>query len=123
MSIPKAAHSLSVLVIGLNLATPGFAASYLSQAQLLSMLPGHTVSGLAEDGTKFVTNYGPGGRMGKAAGTYHNHPFEEAWYVQGNLWCENGGWGHVCYKVQQVDASTLQLYYNGKALKHTWSLK
>lgn len=106
-----------------SLATPGLANSYLTQQQLLSMLPGHIVMGTSSGGAKFARSFGPGQEMGKVTNKGTGTFSTEGWYVQGNSWCEEDGFDHTCYQVQQVNANTLQAYQGGKPLETVWTLQ
>ena len=104
-------------------ATASSATVFLTQAELLALIPGHSISSTSKNGVKWVQNYAMGKKKGAISGKFGKDAVKSKWYVSGNQWCEDWGDGKACWDVERVDASSLRMYEDGVAKKNIWTLK
>ena len=99
------------------------AQDFLSKAQLLALIPGHRIDSVSKDGTAWFQIYSKGKSKGTIKGDFGGEAVKAKWFVTGDTWCENWGTGKACWQVEQVDATSLRMYENGKPKPNLWKLK
>ena len=121
-SLPRAT-ALSAFVLFIALAGSAQAQDFLTKDQLLALIPGHRIDSVSKDGTAWYQIYSAGKSKGTIKGAYGSEAVKAKWYVTGDTWCENWGSGKACWQVEQVDATSLRMYENGKPKPNLWKLK
>lgn len=113
---------------GTMLAGTATAQDFMTKAELLATIPGSQISGISnQDGkTPWAQAYSAASR--KNTGVYNGiwdgkDKYKGEWFVDGNKWCEKGGWGQRCWDIERVSAKKLRIYFDGKPLKNTWNLR
>ena len=111
-------------VLGLLFVTsPARAQEFMTQAELLATIPGHTIQAKTDKGVPWAQTYSAGKKKGTIAVNFNGEMLKSKWYVKGDQWCEDWGDGKACWDVEQVDANSLRMYENGKPKKNLWKLK
>lgn len=102
--------------------------TYMTQAQLLATLPGHTASGVAkQDGNSpWTQTYSPAN--GKTRGTFRgffggNEPYTGTWVVDGAQWCEDWITDSACYTMEQAGPNSIRVFEDGQPLKNLWTIE
>ncbi len=130
-SLAKVAKGLR---LGCAIAAFGFAApmasaqTFLTEAELLLLIPGASVYSKSDRGTPWAQNYSEpeldATLKGSIRGIYGKRRYYAKWYVKDDKWCENWGNGQACWNVEQVGEKALRLYNdNGRARPNLWYLK
>ena len=99
---------------------------FMTQEQLLALIPGATIKAKDNKGTPWTQVYGAYNgtkKKGKITGDYDGTSIKSKWYVNGNQWCEDWGSGHACWDVELVGARSVRMYENGVPKKNVWKLQ
>lgn len=102
------------------------AQTFLSNAELLELIPGSTIYSKTDFGRPWAQVYSePDGKIkGSIRGIYGKRRAYAKWFVRDDQWCENWGSGQVCWRVEKVDFRSLRLYNrNGSARPNLWTLE
>ncbi|WGV15956.1 hypothetical protein [Fuscovulum ytuae] len=123
----KPAH-LTIVVVAIaaqfSIPAPSTAQEFMSQAELISTIPGKTIQGRSNDGSRWAQAYGKGSKRGKIKGVHEGSKYDAEWYVEGDKWCENWGDGQACWSVERVDERSLRMFNaDGSARKYLWVLQ
>lgn len=121
------ARSLAALsVTAFLLAAPASAQQFMTEDELLATIPGSTIDGTSNDGTRWAQAYS-GYKGGKKAGSinvnFGGEKSKSKWSVKGGMWCEDWGSDSACWQVERVSDNELRMYANGKPRKHLWVLR
>lgn len=118
--------TVAATMVGTIVALPdrAYAQDFMSQAELISTIPGETIQSRSNDGTPWAQAYSKGTKRGKIKGVYGGERYDAQWYVEGDKWCENWGDGQACWSVERVDERSLRMYdSDGSPRKHLWVLQ
>ena len=102
--------------------------TYMTEEELLSTIPGSTVSGISNrDGkTPWTQDYGEpkkGIMKGKIKGVFGGSSYSSTWKIKNGQWCEDWGSGKSCVNMVRVDETHIRIYERGKSLKNLWELE
>lgn len=108
--------------LALCLCAPLSAGEMMDTLDLLATIPGATLSGISnEDGqTRWVQSYD---RDGGAVGTFGDRGYTSNWSVRRGLWCEDWGSGSGCWRLERLDADTIQPYHGDRKLENVWTIR
>ena len=127
MSAAKGLRTACAAAGFLCLSVPGAAAqTFLSNAELLDIIPGSTIYSKTDRGTPWAQVYSePDGKTkGSIRGIFGKRKYYAKWFVRDDQWCENWGNGQACWRVEKVDFRSLRLYNrDGSARPNLWTLK
>jgi|GEM_PF-6921814 len=105
------------------LGTQTSAATFLTNEELLTTIPGKTLSGKTDDGKKWTQTYSKGKRnKGRYNGIYEGEKYTGKWFVKNGQWCENWGEGNECRYMEQIKNNKLRGYKDGKPRKYLWTI-
>jgi membrane carboxypeptidase/penicillin-binding protein PbpC len=100
------------------------AQEFMTQAELLATIPGHTIQAKTNEGVPWAQAYSTGKKKGTIKGVMDGQSFDAKWFVKGNQWCENWGDGQACWNVERVDQTSLRMYDDqGNAKKNLWKIQ
>jgi hypothetical protein len=117
--------SCAAAVLCLSAPSAG-AQTFLSNSELLEIIPGSTIYSKAERGTPWAQVYSEAdGKMkGTVRSIFGKRRYYAKWFVREGYWCENWGSGEACWRVEKVGFNALRLYTrDGKPRRHLWNLK
>ena len=127
MSAAKGLRTACAAAGFLCLSVPGAGAqTFLSNAELLDIIPGSTIYSKTDRGTPWAQVYSePDGKTkGSIRGIFGKRKYYAKWFVRDDQWCENWGNGQACWRVEKVDFRSLRLYNrDGSARPNLWTLK
>lgn len=107
-------------------APTAYAQTFLSNAELLEILPGATIYSKTDRGKPWAQIYSePDGKIkGTIRSIFGKRRHYAKWYVRDGQWCENWGVGEACWHVEKVGFQTLRMYtLDGKPRRNFWMLK
>ncbi len=107
-------------------APSGGAQTFLSNSELLEIIPGSTIYSKADRGTPWAQVYSEAdGKMkGTVRSIFGKRRYYAKWFVREGYWCENWGSGEACWRMEKVGFRSLRLYTrDGKPRPHLWMLK
>ena len=96
----------------------------MSAEDLLAVIPGATLTGISNEDfqTRWTQTYDSGGPSGSSTGTFGERAYTSQWSVRRNLWCEDWGSGSGCWRLERVDAVTIQPYHGDRKLPNAWRI-
>lgn len=100
------------------------AAEMMSEAELLSTIPGASLTGVSNEDleTQWVQSYGAGDHFGSASGVFGTKPYSSEWRVGQGLWCETWDSGSGCWRIERLDRSILQPWHGDRKLPNVWTI-
>ena len=102
------------------------AQTFLSNAELLELLPGATLYSKNDRGMPWaqINSLPDGKNKGTVRSVFGKRRPYAKWFVRDGQWCENWGVGETCWRVERLDFQTLRMYgKNGKPRNHLWMLQ
>lgn len=118
--------SIAVVLVCLT-APAARAQSFLSDAELLDLIPGMTVFSKTDRGTPWAQNYSVSdvddAKKGSIRGVFGKRRYYAKWFVRDGQWCENWGNGIACWNVEKVSSTSLRMYDGKRARPNLWHLK
>lgn len=107
-------------------ATTASAQTFMSEEELLATIPGATIDGKGNDGTRWAQAYSQRSGKSKAgvlSGVYGKDKYKAKWRVKDGQWCEDWGKGNACWQVERLGQKQLRMYRNGKADGNPWVIR
>lgn len=119
----------ATLVLSFGAVGDASAAEFLTEKELLSTIPGATLTGISNDDleTTWVQTYEYGDRKGTSSGFFGGRPYISDWRVGRGLWCEtwvsnSGGGDTGCWRIEMIDQNTLQPWHGTRKLPNVWKI-
>ncbi len=105
-------------------ALPAAAGEMMTDADLLSTIPGSTLTGVSNEDmeTTWVQTYETGDRRGSSSGLFGTRPYSSDWRVGRGLWCETWDSGSGCWRIERLDRDTLQPWHGEQKLPNVWRI-
>lgn len=124
MPMSRPFHLICASLVAGVFAAPVAAQEFMTGEELLATIPGAVLTGISnEDGqTRWVQEYHPGGRSGRASGTYDKGAYTSKWSVRRDLWCEEWGSRSGCWRMERVGESHLQPWSGDRKLPNAWEI-
>jgi hypothetical protein len=106
------------------LSLPARGGEMMDAADLLATIPGATLTGISNEDmtTRWVQTYGPGAQAGEATGDFGGRSYTSHWSVRRDLWCEEWSGRAGCWRLERVDAQTIQPYRGAEKLPNVWQI-
>ena len=119
---------LGVAVVFFCISAPfANAQTFLTDAELLDVIPGMTVYSKTDRGVPWAQNYSASdvddAKKGAIRGIFGKRKYYAKWFVRDGKWCENWGKGQACWNVEQVNSTSLRLYSGSTPRPNLWYLK
>lgn len=116
--------SAALCAVSMSVAQEGVAGEMMDAEDLLATIPGATLTGISNEDfrTRWTQIYDSGGSSGGSMGTFGERPYTSQWTVRRDLWCEDWGSGGGCWRLELVDAETIQPYHGDRKLPNAWRI-
>ena len=116
---------IAVVCLGMS-APDAHAQTFLTNAELLELLPGSTIYSKTDFGRPWAQIYSaPDGKIkGTIRNVFGKQRKYAKWFVRDGQWCENWGVGQACWHVERVSFQSLRMYtLDGKPRRNLWTLQ
>lgn len=117
----------SILISFAAITGPVFAATFMSEAELLATIAGNTLQGVSnsDNQTFWAQAYSAakGRKNGKINGVFGGDKYKAKWSVANGQLCEDWGSGSDCRQVERVNSKQFRIYKDGKPLTNLWTMQ
>lgn len=123
---PKVLLAVCLALVLIMPAPAAHAQTFLTNAELLEIMPGSTIYSKNDRGRPWAQIYSePDGKIkGTIRSVFGKSRKYAKWFVRDGQWCENWGVGETCWHVERVGFQSLQLYsLDGKPRRNMWMLE